>query len=238
LLPNIPFTLIQNVPFSTGDEMSLKSNLIDKSPPIGSIARLLSWDDDSCTDNIAKPAMGVHEEEDWHLFIEMILTAAGFSSGCIVSHDPIMSRWHMPNSPLDPSLRDKYTNPDNNNIKEFIHEGKRRQQRSTRKLIFDRINSIVSETTTTRTGNGSLHFDLVEHVWAQLKDWVSDEPSKRDSGEDMDANSLAAESLVKDEIVGRTWTHSLQVEIDDFGIEIEKRLLQELVEEAVIDLTR
>ncbi|CAD5329388.1 DUF3741-associated sequence motif [Arabidopsis thaliana x Arabidopsis arenosa] len=223
---------------SQGDEMSLKSNLIDKSPPIGSIARLLSWDDDSCTDNIAKPAMGVHEEEDWHLFIEMILTAAGFSSGCIVSHDPIMSRWHMPNSPLDPSLRDKYTNPDNNNIKEFIHEGKRRQQRSTRKLIFDRINSIVSETTTTRTGNGSLHFDLVEHVWAQLKDWVSDEPSKRDSGEDMDANSLAAESLVKDEIVGRTWTHSLQVEIDDFGIEIEKRLLQELVEEAVIDLTR
>uniref|UniRef100_A0A1J3K3H1 DUF4378 domain-containing protein n=1 Tax=Noccaea caerulescens TaxID=107243 RepID=A0A1J3K3H1_NOCCA len=222
-----------------GEETSLKSNLIDKSPPIGSIARILSWDDDSSTDNISKPAMGVHEDEDWYVFIETLLTAAGFSRGCTVSYDPLMSRWSLPNSPLDPSLRDKYTTLDNNNnnVKEFVLEGKRRQQRSTRKLIFDRINSIVSETTS--TGNDdSLGFDLVEHVWEQLKDWLSDEPSKCDSVEEMDANSFAAESLVKEEIVGRTWTHSLQVEIDGFGIEIESRLLQELVEEAVIDLTR
>ncbi|CAH2077648.1 unnamed protein product [Thlaspi arvense] len=226
-----------------GEETSLKSNLIDKSPPIGSIARILSWDDESCTDNISKPAMGVHEEEDWYVFIETLLTAAGYSKGCTVSHAPLMSRWHLPNSPLDPSLRDKYTNLENNNnnnIKEFIHEGKRRQQRSTRKLIFDRINSIISETTTTTMGDDSSPppFDLVEHVWSKVKEWVSDEPSKRDYVEDMDANSLAAESLVKEEIVGRTWFHSFQVEIDDFGIEIEKALLQELVEEAVIDLTR
>ncbi|KAL1203220.1 hypothetical protein V5N11_015448 [Cardamine amara subsp. amara] len=224
-----------------GVGMSLKSNLIDKSPPIGSIARILSWDDNSCTDNISQPTMGIHEDEDWYLFIETLLTAAGFSKGCTVSHDPLMSRWHLPNSPLDPSLRDKYTNNsdnNNNNIKEFIHEGKRRQQRSARKLIFDRINSIILETTTTCTGNGSPPFNLVEHVWSHFKDWVSDDPSKLDRGEDMDANSLAAESLVKDEIVGRTWTDSLQVEIDYFGVEIECRLLQDLVEEAVIDLTR
>ncbi|ESQ54366.1 hypothetical protein EUTSA_v10024350mg [Eutrema salsugineum] len=221
-----------------GEEMSLKSNLIDKSPPIGSIARILSWDDESCTDNTSKPVVGVHEDEDWYALIETLLTSAGFSRGCTVSHDQLMTRWHLPNSPLDPSLRDKYTNVDNNNIKEFIHEGKRRQHRSTRKLIFDRINSIISETTTTRMGNDSQPFDLVEHVWAQVKDWVSDEPGKRDYVEDIDANSLAAESLVKDEIVGRTWNHGLQVEIDDFGIEIERTLLQELVEDAVIDLTR
>ncbi|CAA7047475.1 unnamed protein product [Microthlaspi erraticum] len=220
-----------------GEETSLKSNLIDKSPPIGSIARILSWEDDdnSCTDNISKPEVGVHEDEDWYFFIETLLTAAGFSRGCTVS---LMSRWSLPNSPLDPSLRDKYTNLDiNNNVKEFIQEGKRRQQRSTRKLIFDRIDSIVSETTS--TGNDdSPRFDLVEHVWSQLKEWLSDEPSKCDSVEEMDANSFAAESLVKEEIVGRTWTRSLQVEVDDFGIEIESRLLQELVEEAIIDLTR
>ncbi|VVB11240.1 unnamed protein product [Arabis nemorensis] len=219
-----------------GEEMSLKSNLIDKSPPIGSIARILSWDDDSSTD-ISKPATEVHEDEDWYLFIETLLIAAGFSRGSTVSHDSLMSRWHLPNSPLDRSLRDKYTNEDNN-VKEFIHEGKRRQHRSTCKLIFDCINAIISESTITHMGNDSLRFDLVEHVWAQIKDWVSDEHSKRDSGEDMDANSLAAESLVKDEILGRKWTDGLQVEIDDFGIEIESRLLQELVEEAVIDFTR
>lgn len=206
-----------------GEEMSLKSNLIDKSPPIGSIARILSWDDDSCTDNISKPAMrGVHEDEDWFLFIETVLTAAGFSKGCTLSH------------PLDPSLREKYTNLDNN-IKEFVNEGKRRQHRSTRKLIFDCINSIVSETTTTtpRMGQDSPPLELVEHVWSQVKDWLSDEYV-----EDIDANSVAAESLVKEEIVGRRWMHSFQAEIDDLGIGIERALLQELVEEAVLDLTQ
>nr|VDD48644.1 unnamed protein product [Brassica oleracea] len=213
----------------SGEEMSLKSNLIDKSPPIGSISRILSWDDDSCTDNISKPAMrGVHEDEDWFLFIETILTAAGFSKGCTLSHDTV-----MPNSPLDPSLREKYTNLDNNNIKEFVNEGKRRQHRSTRKLIFDCINSMVSETTTTRMGKDSPPLDLVEHVWSQVKDWLSDEYV-----EDMDANSVAAESLVKEEIVGRRWMNSFQGEINDLGIGIEKALLQELVEEAVLDFTQ
>lgn len=208
-----------------GEELSLKSNLIDKSPPIGSIARILSWDDDS------KPAMGgVQEDEDWFLFIETILTAAGFSKGCTFSHDTV-----MPNSPLDPSLREKYTNLDNNNnIKEFVNEGKRRQHRSTRKLIFDCINSIVSETTTTRIGTDySRPLDLVEHVWSQVKDWLSDEYV-----EDMDANSVAAESLVKEEIVGRRWMNSFQGEVDDLGIGIESALLRELIEEAVLDLTQ
>nr|VDC74359.1 unnamed protein product [Brassica rapa] len=207
----------------SGEELSLKSNLIDKSPPIGSIARILSWDNDS------KPAMGgVQEDEDWFLFIETILTAAGFSKGCTVSHDTV-----MPNSPLDPSLREKYTNLDNNNIKEFVNEGKRRQHRSTRKLIFDCINSIISETTTTRMGNDySPPLDLVEHVWSQVKVWLSDEYV-----EDMDANSVAAESLVKEEIVGRRWMNSFQGEVDDLGIGIESALLRELIEEAVLDLT-
>lgn len=223
LLSSHSNAFIQMFAFSSGEEMSLKSNLIDKSPPIGSIARILSWDDDSCTDNISKPAMrGVHEDEDWFLFIETVLTAAGFSKGCTLSH------------PLDPSLREKYTNLDNN-IKEFVNEGKRRQHRSTRKLIFDCINSIVSETTTTtpRMGQDSPPLELVEHVWSQVKDWLSDEYV-----EDIDANSVAAESLVKEEIVGRRWMHSFQAEIDDLGIGIERALLQELVEEAVLDLTQ
>ncbi|KAL0873053.1 hypothetical protein Bca101_022758 [Brassica carinata] len=218
-----------------GEGMSRQSNLIDKSPPIGSIARILTWDDDSCTDNISKPGMGVHEDEDWFLFIETILTAAGFSKGCTVSHDHLMSRWDMPNSPLDPLLREKYTNLDNNNnnIKEFVNEGKRRQHRSTRKLIFDCINSIVSETTTTRIGKDSRPLHLVEHVWSQVKNWLSDEYV-----EDMGANSGAAESLVKEEIVGKRWVNSFQVEINVLGVGIESALLQELVEEAVLDLTQ
>ncbi|KAJ4869102.1 hypothetical protein Rs2_49348 [Raphanus sativus] len=145
-----------------GEEMSLKSNLIDKSPPIGSIARILSWDDDSCTDNISKPAMrGVHEDEDWFLFIET---------------------------------------------------KQRLQHHAWAKILRLRL------------GGACL---------VQVKDWLSDEYV-----EDIDANSVAAESLVKEEIVGRRWMHSFQAEIDDLGIGIERALLQELVEEAVLDLTQ
>ncbi|KAG2240901.1 hypothetical protein Bca52824_096996 [Brassica carinata] len=92
---------------------------------------------------------------------------------------------------------------------------------------------MVSETTTTRMGKDSPPLDLVEHVWSQVKDWLSDEYV-----EDMDANSVAAESLVKEEIVGRRWMNSFQGEINDLGIGIEKALLQELVEEAVLDFTQ
>nr|AAY78688.1 hypothetical protein At2g20240 [Arabidopsis thaliana] len=69
-----------------GEEMSLKSNLIDKSPPIGTIARILAWEDESYTDT-SKPAMGIEEDEDWYGFIKTLLTASGFSGS-----DSLMTR--------------------------------------------------------------------------------------------------------------------------------------------------
>lgn len=55
----------------------------------------------------------------------------------------------------------------------------------------------------------------MEHVWTELKDCA-----------------------VRDEVVGKMWSYSLQAEMNNLGIEIEVILLQELVEEAVFDLTR
>lgn len=225
-----------SMPRIKGPDMSLKSNLIDKSPPIGSIARTLSWDDDSFTDT-TRPTTVIQEDEDWYVFTETLLTAAGLRSN--VSSDPLLVRWHSPESPLDPSLRDKYVDPDNN--KELIHEAKRRQQRSNRKLIFDRVNAIIAESTTTlvRTSlmAGGQPDDLVDHAWSQLKDWVSGWGASRDTGETVHTNSLAAERVVRDEVVGRTWVDGLRIEMDDLGMEIEGKLLQDLVEEAVVDLT-
>ncbi|CAE5991542.1 unnamed protein product [Arabidopsis arenosa] len=189
-------------PWTTqGEEMSLKSNMIDKSPPIGSIARVFSWEDESYTDT-TKPAMGIEEDEDWYDFIKTLLTASGFSGS-----DSLMTRWHSPESPLDPSLRDKFAN------KELI---KRRKQRSNRKLVFDCVNAIITETTSTLVHTGlTKGFNMVEHVWTELQDWA-----------------------VSDEFVGKMWSYGLQVETNNLGIEIEVILLQELVEEAVFDLTR
>ncbi|CAF2156651.1 unnamed protein product [Brassica napus] len=197
-----------------GKEMSLKCSLIDKSPPIGSIARVFSWEDESYTD-ITKPGNGIKEDEDWYYFIKTLLKTSGFSGS-----DPLMTRWHSPDSPLDPSLRDRFAN------KEPI---KRRNQRSNRKLVFDCVNAIITETSSTaaRTGVTTPGFDMVEHVWTEFKEWMV-----------QDSNSLEGESLVREEVVGKMWSHNLQVEVNNLGVEIEEMLLQELVEKAVFDLTR
>ncbi|KAF8090326.1 hypothetical protein N665_0479s0029 [Sinapis alba] len=196
-----------------GEEMSLKSSLIDKSPPIGSIARVFSWEDESYTD-ITKPGNGIKEDEDWYYFIKTLLRASGFSGS-----GPLMTQWHSQNSPLDPTLRDKFAN------KEPI---KRRNQRSNRKLVFECVNAIITEITSTATHTGlTSGFDMVEHVWTEFKEWMV-----------QDSNSLEGESLVRKEVVGKMWSHNLQVEVNNLGTEIEVMLLQELVEEAVFDLTQ
>ncbi|CAH2051171.1 unnamed protein product [Thlaspi arvense] len=199
---------------SQGEETSLKSSLIDKSPPIGSIARVCSWEDESYTDT-SKAATGIKEDEDWYYFIKAILKASGFSGGS----DPLMTRWHSPDTPLDPSLRDAFAN------RELI---KRRKQRSNRMLVFDCVNAIITETASTAAGTGlASGFDMVEHVWTEFKGLAL-----------QDSNSLEGECLVRDEVVGKLWSRNLQVQVNNLGTEIEVMLLQELVQEAVLDLTR
>lgn len=56
------------------------------------------------------------------IYRDALLTAASYTKGCTVSHHPFMSQWHLPNSHLDPSLKEEFTEPDNNNIKEFLHK--------------------------------------------------------------------------------------------------------------------
>ncbi|CAN8257561.1 unnamed protein product [Cochlearia groenlandica] len=201
-----PKCLVSTKPWITqGEEMSLKSNLIDKSPSIGSIARVSSWEYESCID-ITKPENRIkeEEEEDWYYYIKTLLTLSGFSSS-----DPFMTRWHSPDSPIDPSLRDKFAN------KEFI---KRRKQRSSRKLVFDCINTIIKETTSTAEHTDlTSRFDMVEHVWTELKN----------------SNSFTEQSVVRDDVVGKIWSHNLQLEVNNLVTEIEMVLLRELVQEAV-----
>ncbi|XP_010540953.1 PREDICTED: uncharacterized protein LOC104814547 isoform X2 [Tarenaya hassleriana] len=226
----IPESYLLSMLRSQGLEMSLKPNLIDKSPPIGSIARTLLWDGDLSTDKNRPETVIQEDDEDWYFFVETLLTDAGL--GRSVSSDPFLVRWHSPESPLDPSLRDKYTDQDNN--KDPIHESKRRQKRSNRKLIFDRVNAIIAETTTATTmtcARTNLTLDMVDLAWSQLKGWLCGS-----EGETVEPNSVAAERVVRDDVVGRTWLDGLRLEMDDLGLEIEGKLLKELVEETVIDL--
>ncbi|KAK9281626.1 hypothetical protein L1049_004529 [Liquidambar formosana] len=230
----------------------MASNLIDKSPPIGSIARTLSWDD-SCAETATsyplKPSSvstGVEQEQDWYFFVQTLLSAAGLDGE--VQSDTFFARWHSPESPLDPSLRDKHVDL---NDKEPLHEARRRQRRSNRKLIFDCVNAALVDITgygsdmslRARPCSGADNRLLepnsaimVDRVWARMKEWFSGEV-RCVSWDGGDSNSLVVESVVRKEVVGKGWAEDMRLEIDNVEKEIETKLLEELVEEAVIELT-
>ncbi|OWM80001.1 hypothetical protein CDL15_Pgr009979 [Punica granatum] len=214
----------------------LKSNLIDKSPPIGSLARTLSWDESYSETGspyslrTRTTHLGLEEEEedeqDWLLFVRTLLSAAGFE-GDDPSDSSILN-WHSPESPLDPSLREKYASLDD---KVPLPEARRRQRRSSRKLAFDCVNAAVVEMI---TGSGGAQEGPIsaERVWAQMKGWFT-----KGAGEEGGGDSLVVESVVRNEVVGRWWVENLRVEVDKLGLEIEGKLLHELVDEAVSDLS-
>ncbi|KAG5252275.1 DUF3741 domain-containing protein/DUF4378 domain-containing protein [Salix suchowensis] len=237
-------SLIQR-PGYRGIEVPHKSNLIGKSPPIESVARTLSWDN-SCAETASsyplKPSptpvsSGAEEDEkNWFSFVQTLLTAAGLDHE--MQLDSFFSRWHSPESPLDPSLRDRYANP---NDKLHLHEAKRRQRRSNLKLVFDCVNAALVEI----TGHGSDRSTraltcsgvqnrlvegaqpmVAEFVWAQVKEWFCS-----------DVRCTSVDMVVRKEVVSKGWVDKMRVESDTLRNEIEGKLLDELVEEAVIDFT-
>ncbi|KAE8685330.1 hypothetical protein F3Y22_tig00111099pilonHSYRG00209 [Hibiscus syriacus] len=242
-------------PVHRGVGVPLRYNLIEKSPPIESIARTLSWDD-SCSDTatllypskLSPLSPGSKEEKrDWISFIQLLLSAAGLN-GEEVQFDSFIARWHSPESPLDPCLRDKYANL---NDKELPHEAKRQQWRSNRKLVFDCVNAALVEfmgyesdrcmramsfgRAQMRAKEGESPM-LVDHVWAQMKEWFSGEV-KCVVGDDRDSDNLVVEKVVQKGVVGKGWVDNMKRETNNLEREIEWKLVEELVEEAVTDLT-
>lgn len=221
---------------------SIKSNLIGKSPPIESIARTLSWDD-SCTLYRHKPpsvSRGTEVEEgDWTFFLQSLISVAGLDGQ--LQSDSFLSRWYSPESPLDPVLRDKYVGLNGKEI--IIHEAKRRQRRATRKLVFDCVNAALVDITGCGGVLNRLSEDgpppiLANELWAQMRKLFSSEVrcvSTIDDGGDSD--SLVVERVVRKEVVGNGWAEDMRLSRDNVGMEIEGKLLDELVREAVVELT-
>ena len=241
--------------FNAGIEVPLKSKLIDKSPPIESVARTLSCDDSRAETGSPYPlkpspvSSGAEEDEkNWFSFVHTLLTAAGLDHE--VQLDSFFSRCHSAESPLDPSLRDKYANP---NDKMHLHEAKRRQRRSNLKLVFDCVNAALVEITgrygsdrstraltcsgvRNRLVEGAQPM-VAEYVWAQMKEWFGSDVRCTSGDGGGDSNSLVVEMVVRKEVVGKGWIDEMRVELDTLRNEIEGKLLDELVEEAVIDFT-
>ncbi|KAI4374380.1 hypothetical protein MLD38_012384 [Melastoma candidum] len=240
--------------------LPLRFNIIDKSPSIGSIARTLSLGD--AIDEAAAPCFlklpdvssVVEEELDWLSFFQMLLSGAGFDSQ--LSLHTFISRWYSPESPSDPSLREKFA--DGNDRGTMMPDGNRRQKRSERMLQYDSVNTALIAITggcgpnwclsnepyaDARDGAGPVTLSAIrDHVWAQVKEWLSNEV-RCISKDDLDSscsrsnNSLGVERVVRTEVVGKGWVDHLAVEMDCLGKDIEFTLVDELVDEAVTDLT-
>ncbi|CAN4101281.1 unnamed protein product [Withania somnifera] len=228
----------------------IRCNLIGKSPPIGSIARTLSWND-SCVDTASIPLrpslftwQTEEEEKEWFSFVQTLLTVAGLNE---VQSDAFLLMWHSRESPLDPSLREKYVDL---NEKDTLHLARRRQRRSTRKLVFDCVNAALMDIAGygPDTCQRAIPHDgvsnnlpegakliLVDQVWTRMKEWFSGEV-KCLSSDDEDRNSLVVDGMVRKE-VGKGWLQYFKLELDNVGMEIVRELLEELVHESVIELT-
>ncbi|XP_058197338.1 uncharacterized protein LOC131313187 isoform X2 [Rhododendron vialii] len=221
---------------------SFKSNLIDKSPPIESIARTLSWDD-SYTKYRQKPhsvPQGMEVDEgDWIFFLQSLISAIDLEGE--LQSDSFLTRWHSPESPLDPFLRDKYIDLHGKEI--IIHEAKRRLRRSTRKLVFDCVNAALADITgcggvLNRNSEDGPPPVLADEVWSRMRKLFSNEVRCVTAGEDCgDSNSLVVERVVRKEVVGNSWDVDMRSERDNVGKEIQGKLLDELVQEAVVELT-
>ncbi|KAF8388324.1 hypothetical protein HHK36_026990 [Tetracentron sinense] len=229
----------------------LKSNLIDKSPPIESIARTLSWDG-ACSEIASPnplslsmaPPKAVEEEQERFLFVQTLLLAAGLVGE--EQSDEICSRWHSPESPLDPSLLEKCVDLKEKN--EQVPEAKRRQRRSSRRFLFDCVNAVLVDITgygseaspCARASSGAQDRLSVgaavtlEEVWDRMNEWSE---ARYFSGGNGDNNSLVVERMVRKEVVGRGWVELMSLEVDGIGKEVEGKMLEELVEEALVEMT-
>lgn len=232
-----------------------RSNLIDKSPPIGSIARTLSWDECSAETASSYPLNSPFispqvkdNEAELRFLVQSLLKMAGLDNEGQMG--PNFARWHSSESPLDPLLRDKYIDL---TAKEPLHEAKRRQLRSTRKLVFDCVNAALIDITAVgttasqwtdshlRAHSGVMEGEpgaLSDKVWGWMKEWLSGQVKLLSAvdEESGDSNSLV-ERVVRKEVVGKGWAVHMRLEIDKIGEEIEGKLIQELVEDAVVELT-
>ncbi|XP_052623910.1 uncharacterized protein LOC111881305 isoform X1 [Lactuca sativa] len=226
---------------------SMKYKLIDKSPPIGSISRTLSWDDTSlgsATPYSGKPSSSApplnpqEEEQECLLYVETLLSVAGLHK---TRSNSLFARWHSPESPLDPSLRDKYMNLTEKDSILSQNKQRHHHHRSMTKLVFDCVNEALMDI----GSGGGAHMAMMmtsalvgDRVWARMKEWLFSGEERWGEWDDSDGDGgSVVEEVVRKEVVGRGWVEGLRLEIDDTRKDIEGKLLEELVEESVLELT-
>lgn len=243
-------TSVLDAPFENDTSNSTPSsaesfNAVHSLAPIESVAWTLSWDDTNLeisspdTPNLPVNLLKANaEDQQRHIFVQRILSAAGLDNGKL----NVAFRWHSVHSPLDPILLDKFLNR-----KE--EDAKSRERRSNQRLIFDCVNYVLLEISRTaylgaypwaracsvsrkKALAGAFIGDEVQEL---VSDWFTGEeklePCMIDNG------GLVVDRLSRREVGGNGWAESMQSEIDEISKEVGGKVLDELVWEALADLT-
>lgn len=211
---------------------------LSRSSAIESVARTLSWDEKcSTTPNKAPDFLRTisivnKEEQELYSFVEKLLASSGFDTPRTYT---ILSRWHSLDSPLNPTLLDKFLDP-----KE--EAAKCRERRSNQRLLFDCVNMALLQIGNYVLKNSypwSNHHKvlqdglLISEVWRFVRDFFWNEG--KFVLEERENPNLIVERVVKKEIGERNWTESMQIEVDEISKEIGVFVLDDLVGEALAE---
>lgn len=216
----------------------MKSNLLGKSPPIGSLDRTFSLDDSTVARCYSSKRSTTsvdprNEEEDLRLLINTLLSATDLDEESSSVSDSLLSKWHSAESPLDPSLRNNYADSTE----------QQRLGSNMKKLVFDLVNTLLLELTPSYLGPRSpmvLSGDKLRvYLINRMQECLTGKGRVEDRwwDEDGDLSSLAVNNVVRIEVAEIGSPESLRLEMDSMGEEIELKLLEELVEEALMDLS-
>ncbi|XP_039139112.1 uncharacterized protein LOC120276408 isoform X2 [Dioscorea cayenensis subsp. rotundata] len=221
---------------------------LSRSPPIESLARSLSWDD-SCMDasTINNPSKlptrasfkADEEEEECIDFVLKLLSSTGLDNK---NSKTIFSRWHSMDSPLDQMLLAGF-------LDEKDEEAKCKGRQLTQRLLFDSVNAALLDIGRTaflnacpqaRSYIGTLKdfpsdTSVTDEVLSIINTWFSGD-RKWLTGE-AGNSAVIVDGVVRKEAVGREWTELMWWELDEISKEIGGKVLEQLVGEALSDLT-
>ncbi|KAJ6843032.1 uncharacterized protein M6B38_299805 [Iris pallida] len=219
---------------------------LSRSPPIGSISRTLTWDDSpqlgrplSCSSKLSKVLSKECEEQERFAFVHKLLSSASLVDR--IDCSTILARWYSLDSPLDPVLLDEF-------LDRKGEEAKCRERRSNQRLLYDCVNaalldigrSALKQSYPYAWACGRAWWDsqkcslVAEEVWRSVRDLFSSEEER--VAFKCGNRNVVVEGLVDREVAGRGWTESMRSEIDEFGEEIGREVLEELVKETLADL--
>lgn len=182
--------------------------------------------------------MKADEEYEQFAFLQKLLSSSGLNS----NNQMLYGGWYSLDSPLNPSL-----------LYESLHMEDRKEKsqvaQSSQRLLFDSINTALLDIShsallaTYPWTQRPVHNPRKDHnsdptvaeqVWAIVRKglngekWISKDPCH---------NSNMLDGLVKEEVTGRQWDATRWLEVCEFSKEIGGKVLEELVEELLSELS-